>query len=260
MSKPWKENRMKPKDILETNRPPVILIFAASGTGKTALVTQASNGYVFDFDNGMLTAAKLKDKFFDARQSVEFDVFNESNPRNPEMYHKARVKLVEIGQQIRLKKWPHNAIIIDSITGLAEVIKLKVMKDQAGDALAEPSRQHWGAMVNYMRAFLIEVRSLGVLTLITAHLQTIEDDKGAVLGIFPSSITKNHGVKDLPWCVDEMWYAQVTPGGGGKFEYSVSGAPVNKVTTCSRSSLGRVVHNDIGLVGLLEKVGYKYKA
>ena len=52
--------------------------------------------------------------------------------------------------------------------------------------------------------------------------------------------------------------ASRTPAGSGKFDYSVTGAPANKITTCSRSSLGRTVHNDIGLVGLLEKVGYQY--
>jgi len=249
---------MKPADILKTNRPPTILIYGASGTGKTALVTQASNGLVMDFDRGMLTAALLKDKFFNARQSVEFKTYVDENPRSPTAYHKARVDLVQINQRVKNNNWPHDALIIDSITGLAEAIKLKVMKDEGGDALQNPARNNWGSMVNYMRAFLIEVRALGVLTLITAHVQTIEDDSGAILGIFPSSITKNHGVKDLPWCVDEMWYAQVTPGISGSFEYTVTGAPANKITTCSRSSLGRTVHNDIGLVGLLDKVGYKY--
>jgi len=249
---------VKPADILKTNRPPTILLYGAAGTGKTGLVSQASNGYMFDFDNGMLTAANLKDKFYEQRQTIEFDVFRDPNPRDPKMYHEARVKLMQIGQQVRNNNWPFDAIIIDSITGLAEAIKLKVMKDNTGDSLGEPSRNHWGSMVNYMRAFLIEVRSLGVLTLITAHLQTIEDDKGAVLGIFPSSITKNHGVKDLPWAVDEMWYAQVAPGVGNKSEFTVTGAPANKITTCSRSSLGKTVHNDIGLRGLLEKVGYTY--
>jgi hypothetical protein len=229
-----------------------------SGSGKTALISQLNNAYCFDFDNGMLTAALLKDKFFEQRQGIEFDVYREPNPHTPIMYHKARVKLMDIRGKLQTKQWKHDAIVIDSITGLSEIIKLKVMKDNGGDSLLNPERNHWGAMVNYMRAFLIEVRSLGVLTIITAHLQTLDDESGQLLAMLPSSITKNHGVKDLPWAVDEMWYSQVSPAGGGKFDYIISGCPINKVTTCSRSSIGRVKHSDIGLVKLLEKVGYKY--
>jgi len=249
---------VKPSDILKTNRPPVIIVFGAYGSGKTALVSQASNAYMFDFDNGMLTAAKLKDKFFDQRQTIEFDVFRDPKPREPIKFHEARVKLVQIGTQVRAKTWPYDAIIVDSITGLAEAIKLKVMKDEKGDSLANPSQNNWGAMVNYMRVFLIELRALGILTILTAHIQTLEGDNGETLGIFPSSITKNHATKDLPWAVDELWYASVVPAGSGNFDFVVTGSPMNKITTCSRSSLGQTVHNDIGLRGLLEKVGYTY--
>jgi archaellum biogenesis ATPase FlaH len=96
---------MKPPDILKTNKPPVILIYGPAGTGKTALISQASNGYCFDFDNGMLTAAKLKDKFFDSRQNIEFDIYKEPDPKNPIMYHKAMVKITNIINQKKLGKW-----------------------------------------------------------------------------------------------------------------------------------------------------------
>jgi hypothetical protein len=243
---------MKPADILKLNRPPVILIFGPSGTGKTALTSQASNGYCFDFDDGMRTAATLRDKFFDQRQGIEFDTYLDRDPKNPDAYHRAIMKLIQIRGQIQAKTWKHDAVVVDSMTGLSKAIMLKSMKDQVGDSLGEPERNHWGSMVNYMRSFMTQIRCLNCLVLITAHLQTIDDDKGQLMAMLPSSITRNHGAKDLPWCVDEMWYSQVVPAGGGKFDYVVSGSPIDKVTTCSRSSIGRVKHSEIGLVKLLE--------
>lgn len=249
---------MKPQDILTLNLPPVILTYGPAGTGKTGLVAQAKNGYCFDFDSGMRTAATLKDKFFDQRQGIEFDIYKESNPKTPEMYHKAMVKLQEINQACRNNTWKHDAVIVDSITGLAEIIKLKVMKDSGGDALKKPEMNHWGQMVNYMESFLIQLRSLRKLILITAHIQNLNDKEGQLINIFPSSITKNHGMKGLPWMVDELWYAQVLPEGMGKYGYYINGQNMNQTVTRTRTNIGKVKHSEIGLVKLLEIVGYKY--
>jgi len=71
---------MKPADLLKRNYPPSILIFGPPGSAKTSLVSQLSNAYMFDFDDGMKTAAMLHDKFFDARQLIEFDIFRDPNP------------------------------------------------------------------------------------------------------------------------------------------------------------------------------------
>lgn len=250
---------MQPKDILTTNRPPSIIEYGEAGSGKTALVAQASNAYMFDFDDGMRTAAKLEDKFFKERQSIEFDIYKELNPKAPCKYHEARVKLMQIMQEVRTKKWEHDAIVIDSLTGLSKSIMMKVMKDEAADALAKPQRNHWGSMVNYMEAFLATLRSIPVLTIVTAHVNSFEDEDGTVLGFFPSSITRNHGKKSIPWMFDEVWYASRKPEGSGNLGYYVDGDFVYKYMTRSRSNFGKVKHNEIGLRGLLEKVGYTYK-
>ncbi len=132
------------------------------------------------------------------------------------------------------------------------------MKDETSNALGQPQRNNWGAMVSYMEAFLTQIRAISKLTLLTAHMQSFDDEQGNTLAFFPSSITKNHGMKSLPWMVDEVWYAKIEPEGMGNVAYTVDGSYINKVCTRTRSSFGKTKHNDIGLVGVLEKVGYKY--
>jgi archaellum biogenesis ATPase FlaH len=249
---------VKPQDILKLNNPPVILVFGPAGTGKTALITQASGGYVFDFDNGMRSAATLNDKFFDVRQNVEFDVFVEEDPKNPIQYSLAIQKLMQIVAACRAKTWKFDALIVDGITGLSKTIIYKVMKDEAGDALSHPQRNNWGGMVSYMEAFMAQLRMTGKLVLVTAHINSLEDETGNLLSLFPSSITRNHGMKSLPWMFDEIWYASREPAGEGKINYVVDGSYIYKVNTRTRCSFGKVIHNEIGLAGVLEKVGYKY--
>jgi len=247
---------MKPSDILKTNRPPTILIYGPAGAWKTSLVTQASGGYLNDFDDGMLTTVTLKDKFFDLRQKIEFDTFVYLYPKNPTLFHKFKMKLVDISNKIRSKTWPFDAYILDSLTGLAVAIKLYVMKDMAGNALAKPQIQHWGSMVHEMESVLTTIRSLSVLTLITAHVNIEEIDESNV--VFPMSITKKHGNNKLMWLFDEVWYASVQPEGQGNYAGYVQGNSTLSIKARTRSSFGKVKHSEIGLVGVLEKVGYKY--
>ena len=87
---------MKARDLLRLNYPPNILIYGPAGSYKTALVSQLTNAYMFDFDDGMRTAATLKDKFFDARQQIEFDIYKDRDVLKPTTFMKAKEKLLRI--------------------------------------------------------------------------------------------------------------------------------------------------------------------
>lgn len=248
---------MNPPDLLKLNRPPTILLYGPAGTFKTALVSQASHGKIFDFDNGMRTAAQLKDKFFALRQTVDFDVYAEPDPYNPVMFSKFKQELLMIGQKIRQKSWPFDAFIIDSLTGLAEVTKLHVMKNEAGSSFAKAQIQHWGSMVNEIEAILTTIRTFNVLTIVTAHVNIEEIDDNNM--IFPMSITKKHGQNKILWLFDECWYASIQPAGQGKYSAFVQGMPTFSVKARSRGGIGMENHSEIGLRGLLSKIGYEYK-
>ena len=109
---------MKAKDLLLLSNYPSILIYGPAGTGKTALVSQAKDSYMFDFDNGMRTAALLDDKFTPLRHNCEFDTYVDANPESPNMWLKASTKIAEFSRLSAQGKLPYKAIIIDSHTGL----------------------------------------------------------------------------------------------------------------------------------------------
>lgn len=246
---------MKVADIKD--KPPDILIYGPAGVGKTAIVSQMAGGYIMDFDDGMLTARNLDDKFKPLRHLVEFDTFVDENPANPSAWMNARKKINSVVKAVHEGKWEYDAFGIDSLTGMAKCIQLYVMHN-AGDSFKQPQIQHWGMMVREMERVLTELRALKVLRVSTAHETAIET--GGISCFTPRSITKPHSIDTLMWLFDEVWHAELRRAGQGKINFVVTGKP-SSVYRCRTRSVLRddVVHNEIGLVGLLEKIGYKYE-
>lgn len=253
---------MKPKDLLDRNYPPNILIYGPAGSYKTALVSQASNAYMFDFDDGMRTAATFKDKFFEQRQGIEFDIYKDKLVTKPTAYMLAKKKLLAISEACAKNQWKHDCCIIDSLTGLCRACQSYIMSlpsagNQEGDPLKMPERNHWGPMVNEVENILTILRSLNVLTIVTAHGMSLTVDE--MEKFFPKSITKPHSEAKLVWLFDEVWYTKIRRGAQKKIEGLVSGRSTNSIQARTRSGLlDDVVHTDIGLVGLLDKIGFKY--
>jgi hypothetical protein len=219
---------------------------------------------MMDWDEGMLTAANLKDKYFDLRNQIEFDVYKEKNFKNPVMWMKAKAKLMEISDLCFRGKWPYDALVIDSITGMAQAIKLYVMhlsgKGVDGAALAMPMQNNWGLMVAEMEAAMTIICSLPCLVLVTAHETSIEVGSGdtAETMLRVMGITRNHSDK-LPWTFDEVWYTRSLRAPKNEIDFIVSGKPSSSVVTRTRSGFTTdIKHNDIGLTGVLAKIGYTY--
>lgn len=259
---------MKPADLLSLNFPPVILIYGPAGSGKTALVTQLTGAYVFDFDAGIRTAATLKDKFFSSRQGRDddfFDIYKDRDPLKPTMFFNATKKLKSIVELCGKGKWNHDACVLDSLTGLCIAAQLFVQNTMRADPFAKMEIQNWGALVSAVDNFLLLLQSLNVPVIVTAHVDIIEKKKGnqisgetIITDMFPSSATKRHGSRKLAAHFDEMWYASAKPAGGKAINYTVTGKPTGIIRARTRSSFDTVVHNEIGMVGLLKMIGYEY--
>lgn len=246
---------MKAKDLKELNSPPKILLHGDSSTGKTALIAQLSNGYLMDFDGGMETANSLDDKFFKYRQEIEFDIFKDKSFRNPQGWNTAYAKLLSIAELCSKNKWKHDALCLDSMTGIAQVIRHFVMFTKKGDALAEPERNHWGMMVNCMEAVCSILMTINVPVFITAHDCTVMTDDDVTYKVL--GMTKNHGEK-IPWMFDEVWLAQIKKK-GTKRCFTVSGIGTASRIAKTRMNLGKDVdHTEIGLPGIFKLIGYEY--
>ena len=159
---------MKAKDLLSIRHNPSIMFYGPAGCGKTALVSQSPNSYMFDFDDGMLTAALLEDKFSSLRRNCEFDTYVEDNPNLPKMWMKAERKINEFITQSAKGALKYDFILVDSLTGMSKAIYLQVMH-QTGNVWNKPQIQHWGDMVLMMEKALTLLRSLKCPLILTAH-------------------------------------------------------------------------------------------
>jgi archaellum biogenesis ATPase FlaH len=243
---------MKAKDLDTLNYPPSVLLYGTAGSGKTALVSQARNGFLFDFDNGMRTAVTLKDKFSELRQSIEFETFVDKDMKTMREY--LRFKNMLLSMQNGTK---YDAIVLDSLTGLCRSIRYYIMSC-AGNTFGSPQIQHYGQMVNELETVLTILRSMNKLLLVTAHEDLVDVDNTTIIRIM--SVTRKHGSNKLAWLFDEVLYTKARMKGANNIDYIVTGKTSSSTTTRTRSGiLFDVVINDIGLDGLLAEMSYKQK-
>ncbi len=254
---------MKPADLLKQNIPPIICIWGPAGSGKTGLISQMKNGFILDMDGGMRTAATLKDKFFDVRQQIEFQTYIDRPPASPNAFLNAKAKLLNISKAVNAGTWQYDAIALDSLTGLCRAAQLHILNTIAPDKYSSPDMwnvpvlKHYNHIVNAVESILTILRSLKVLVIVTAHESLIEIADDILIRI--SSATKNHGANKIPWLFDELWHSRKRAMGQNKMDYIIGGSGNAALSTRTRSGLNRdIVHNEIGLEGILKEIGFSY--
>ncbi len=247
---------MKPKDLLTTRNYPSILVYGPAGTGKTALVAQAPDAYMLDFDDGMRTAAILEDKFTPLRHECEFDTFIDENPLTPTIWKKdVENKITELRTLSALGKLPYKTIIVDSLTGMCKCMQMAIMSANGG-SFVPPKIQHWGMLVAGLEKALTILRSLRCVLVVTAHEISIDVDNNNL--IRPFSITKNHSLNKLAWLFDEVFHTSVKQMPQNKIQYQLTSRPTTSILARTRSStIGTLDLATSGFAEILEKIGYK---
>ena len=248
---------MKATDLDDKNSPPCILIFGPAGTFKTGLVAQASGAYLFDFDGGMDTAKTMQDKFTPLRHQIEFDTYIDEVPSRPTAWTKAQDKMRQFVNDSARGKFPYDGIVIDSLTGVTKAVQLHTMSCVAGDSFAKPEIQHWYAMVLAIEKILTQLRGIKTMVIVTAHELLVEKDKKNTF--LPMSITTKHSINKLQWLFGEIWHSSITLGAGGTTKWTLSSKP-NPMIRCKtrRGFPHTFIHDEVGLKGVLETIGYDY--
>lgn len=251
---------MKVADLQKLNKPPNLLIGGSAGSGKTCLVAQAANGYLMDFDGHMKNVLTVKDKFSPLRSNIEFDEFVDDVKITKGVaalasskYLEAKAKLLSISQLCIDKKWPYDALIIDTITGLCRAIQLHVMSC-AGHPFKKPQIQDFGSFICELESILTIMRAIPVLKITTAHEMIVFGSQDQQITTRLMSATKPHGANKLAWLFDQVLMAKKRFRGQGKVDYIVTG----KHEIAKGPITADVVHNEIGLSGVLKLMGYSY--
>jgi len=246
---------MKALDLIKENRPPKILICSGAGSGKTGLVSQASRGYLMDFDIGMRTAANIKDKFSEKRHQIEFDTYRDKDPRYPKAWINAKKKIFEIRTSCDKKTCEYDALIIDSLTFMGNMCYNQIMY-QVNKPMGKPSLPDWGLMLTDMRNMLQLITTLPLLVIVTAHEEHFQVGDDTFVKV------KTLGQKlapELPGMFDEVWEMKPKKRPQNKIDWTVSWIPNEFKQIRTRSGqLKSFVINDIGLTGVLSEINYCY--
>ena len=254
---------MKVADLLKQNKPPNILIGGSAGSGKTCLVAQAAGGYLMDWDGHMKNVIQVNDRFSVLRNKIEIGEFVDeividkaSKPHlKASKYLEGKAKMLSCAQLSYDGKWPYDAFITDTITGLCRSIQLHVMAC-TGNPFKKPQIQDFGSFICELESILTIMRSMPVLKITTAHEMIIFGSQDQQITTRLMSATKPHGANKLAWLFDQVLMAKKRFRGGGRVEYIVTG----KHEIAKGPITTDVVHNDIGLSGVLKLMGYSYGA
>ncbi len=234
------------------DKAPHVLIYSGVGTGKTALaLTAGPDAEVIDLDDGLKTGVTLKDQFTEARRAVTVSQFIEKEPhKRATAFQAAKMRIYEIATQLNQGKYTKKALIIDSLSSLADAAVRQIMGN-SGNPGDTPQIQHWGLAFNEIRNVFAVIRSMPIPVIVIAH-----DQEGKEEGKIELAISGKKLPSQIARYFDEVWYLRVKQLGGGKVGYVIQTKNDSRVECRSRANLPDLTDTSVGMWELFKRMGY----
>jgi len=176
-----------------------IILYGASGAGKTHLSSQLDHALILDFENGRLSMPPevgLLSREDDPTAPVTPKEINEAFESNPEQVPSICIQCSsthQIGHVLTCLRNPKmrdrfNAIVIDSVTTLTEIVEDDVLRryptlvrsivSSDGDRKGLLTQEGWLNVIETVRRALVCFRDVPAHVVFTMHEETTELDDG----------------------------------------------------------------------------------
>lgn len=159
------------KNYVMTTKPRVLL-YGASGTGKTHFLSTTPKPYVFDFDNGIETLAG---------QDIEYDFYDPMKPQTTWEAFKRKLSEFERGKVQGVE-----TVAIDSLSALCDCAAGEVLRINGRTALAK-TQQDWGQEITLIEEILYRLNTVSTHynVIVTAHEQVKDDEVSGETFVVP---------------------------------------------------------------------------
>ena len=209
------------KDVTVNSEYLKVMSVGESGMGKSVFASSfPTPGFIFDFGGEILS---YKGRDFDYEQ---FDV-------SPQGWTKFERQFIEVKKAVADKKY--QTVIVDNLSAMTDLCMEKAMQlDPKRSATNGPLwNVHYGMVKNLMEGRLRQFLNFSCNLVFIAHLNTIHDDNGAVIGVEPSLTGQLSA--DVPSYFDEVYYHS-TRKEGGDTNWYIQTVPIGRNKGRSRAS------------------------
>lgn len=225
-------------DVTVTSEYLKMMLVGESGTGKSTFAASSPTpGFVFDFGKEILS---YRGKDFDYEQ---YDV-------SPQGWTKFERNFIQLKKEIKEEK-KYKTVIVDNLSAMSDLCMEKALQlDPKRSTTNGPLwNVHYGMVKNLMEGKLRQFLNLNCNLIFIAHLSTLTDEDGAVIGVEPS-LTGKLSV-DIPAYFNEVLY-HINRKVDGETKWLIQTVPIGRNHGRSRASgveglLPSILKNDYGL-------------
>jgi len=222
------------KDVTVVSEFLKVMSVGESGTGKSIFASSfPTPGFIFDFGMEIIS---YRGKAFDYEQY----------PVSAAGWAKYEKDFVQLQKCLKEGKlWPNEegvqlpgqiqTVIVDNLSAMTDICMEKAMQlDPKRSATNGPLwNVHYQMVKNLMEGRLRQMLNLNCNLVLIAHLDTIKDEEGAVIGVEPSLTGKLSA--DVPSYFDEVYY-HTSKVVGGETKWFVQTIPIGRNHGRSRLS------------------------